>query len=653
MADPLDIPTAKRDNPDPPASDKDQPGYRYAKALCETAKAARGERNNSFTTNFDYLLGKGHWKSASSLAAQQIDTWAFKGVVNWCYSTIKTKAAMITSTPSEIFCEPLDEESKYYDRLLVKSAVEDSFKRNKVDAVKYDAYMWGSTTGVGISMWSMKPDSLTGAMATALTPIRTQDFYCDPSADSITSPNCRYVVWEPILDMSTIRQMWPSKAPYVKAEVRQVSGGWDYRSDQSDHNLITGTGGEYSVDRQNMLSSRKARVAFVWIKDESITEDLERIVLKGQQPGYQCVSCGQSFEADASQGIGEGPCPLCGGDMDNIEIPEQVQENKVIRRTYPYGRLIAYSGQTLLFDGENPYEISQVFPFSVYHHDRIPGDFLGHNDVALLQSLQEAENTVLSMGVDGVVLSMFGPFEYPVSCKSFTDLGNGPKERHPVPDHLSGRARFIPSMGADMQLWNGVLQAIEHQFQIVSGLAPFSMGQGAPVSATEAEITNARLSDRMKGHAQAFSAYLSELAAIGLQMEKQAARMERERMMGLGGEYTGNGIAVQMPDSELKSVMVEFDKLPNVNVRVEVNTVESIKDKLKGQNSVPIFANPAIMASPFLGTILGGIGYSANEIREIEEKRGLQQELNPAAPLAPPMPEGAPEMAGGFDVGGA
>lgn len=646
MADMMDSPGTKAYNPDPPAEDKEKHGYLYAKALCETARNARDGR--TFKNNWDYLRGKNHWKSASSAAAHQIDGWAFKGVVNWTHSTIKTKAAMITSAPADIFCDPLDEESKYYDRLLVKSALEDSFKRVKVDSVKYDAFMWGSVSGVGISMWSMKPDALTGAMATSLTPISTDDFFCDPSADSITSPNCRYVVWEPLLDMSTIRQMWPSKADLVKPDTRQVSTNWDYKSGSQDQSMIYGSAGEYSVDRTN-LNARKARVAFVWIKEpESITTDLERVIMKNETDGYQCVSCNSTYEAGDVDG--NSSCPMCNGDMENVRIPAQTQDNTVIRRTYPYGRLIVYSGQTLLFDGENPYEIEQVFPFAVYHHDRICGDFLGQNDVALLQSLQEAENTVVSMGVDGVVLSMFGPFEYPVGCKSFTELGNGPKERHPVPDHLAGKARFIPSMGADMQLWNGVLQAVEHQFLYVSGISPLGFGQTSTpaISATEAEIANSRLSDRMKGHAQAFAAYLSELASIGLQMEKQAARMERARLEAMGQQYMGNGIAVAMPDSEIKSVMVEFDKLPNVNVRVEVNTTEALRDKLKGQNSVPIFTNPVIMASPFLGTILGGIGYTANEIKEIEEKRGLQQELSPEVPLAPPMPEGAPQMAGGF-----
>ena len=652
MADLTDTPQAKAYNPEPPVSDQNQQGYQYAKALCETAKGARGERN--FKNNWDYLLGRNHWKSPSTSAAYQIDGWAFKGIVNWTYATIKTKAAMITSTALNLFCDPLDEESTAYDRLLVKSAVEDSFKRVKLDSVKYDAYMWGSVTGVGVSMWAFKPDSLTGAMGTSLTPINTQDFYCDPSADCISSPDCRFVVWEPLLDMSTIRQMWPSKADFVKPDTRQVSTSWDYKSGSEDQSMIYGNAGEYSVNRSN-LSSRKARTSFVWIRDESITEDLQKVIIKPQSEGYQCVSCSNSFERGAYPGLtGDSPCPLCGGDMENAQIPAQVQENKVIRRTYPFGRLIVYSGKTLLYDGENPYEIQQVFPFAVYHHDRIPGQFLGQNDVDLLKSLQEAENTVLSMGVDGVVLSMFGPFEYPVSCKSYTDLGNGPKQRHPVPDHLAGRARFVPPTGADMNLWNGVLQNIEHQFQIVSGLAQ-ALGQvsSPPISATEAEIANARLSDRMRGHANAFSAYLSDLASIGLQMEKQAARMERDRVEQMGGEYQGNAIGVAMPDSELKSILVEFDKLPNVHVRVEVNTTEAIRDKLKGQNSVPIFSNPAIMASPFLGTILAGIGYNSNEIREIEEKKMLQQELSPGLPLAPPAPEtmGAPQPAGGF--GGA
>ena len=602
-----------------PKADHELDAYRYAKALCETARGAFGERARNFKTNWDFMLGKDNWRRPQSLAAKQLDDWAFRGVVQWTFATIKTKAAMICSTPSEIFCEPLDDGSSYYDRLLAKSAIEHELTRLRFQQVKEDAYLWGSVSGVGISMVTARPDPLTGTMELALTPIRSDQFYRDPSVDSITSPNCRFVVWEPVLDMSTIRAMWPSKADEVKPTTQYVSMGWDYRTENS---MIYGSAGDFTVGSPNTLNSRKATVSFVWVKDEAIIEDLQRTVIKNAMDGYACVSCDATYEAGAVDG--SMPCPTCGGDMENTQIPAQYQDSKVIRRQYPYGRLIVYSGKTLLFDGENPYELEQVFPFAVYHHDRIPGDFYGSNDVDLLKSLQTAENTVISMGVDGVVLSMFGPFEYPVSCKSFTELGNGPKERHPVPDHLAGRARFIPSAAADMQLWNGVLQKIEQQFSVVSGLSGPSLGQASspPISATEAEISNARLSDRMKGHAQAFSAYMSDLASIVWTLMQQFYDSPRT-------------VPVRMPDSELKSIAIEVQSLPPMRVRVEINTKEAIRDKLLGQN-LSMFVSQGGMDSPHADILLEALGMSPVRIKELMARRGLQQELAPNVPAGPP-----------------
>lgn len=611
--------------------DQELAGYRYAKALCEIARGAFGERVRSFKKNWDFMLGKDNWKTPLSLAARQLDEWSFRGVVQWTFATIKTKASMLCSIPTEIFCEPLDDGSSYYDRLLAKSAIEHELARLRFNQVKEDAYLWGSVSGVGISMVTYKPDPLTGTMALSLVPIRSDQFFRDPSADSITSPNCRFVVWEPVLDMSTIREMWPGKADKVKPTGNYVSGGWNYRTETS---LLYGAAGEFSIGSDSTLNSRKAVVSFVWVRDESIIEDLQQVILKDAGPGYQCVSCDAMYEQGAANP--NQPCPTCGGDMEDVTIPAKTQENKIIRRQYPYGRLLVYSGKTLLFDGENPCELETVFPFAVYHHDRIPGDFYGTNDVDLLRSLQEAENTVLSMGVDGVVMSMFGPFEYPVGCKSYTDLGNGPKERHPVPDHLSGKARFVPSSGADMNLWHGVLQKIEQQFTIVSGLSGPSLGQTSspPISATEAEITNARLSDRMKGHAQAFSAYCSDVASIVWALMQQFYEAPMT-------------VPVRMPDSELKSIAVEVQSLPKMRIRVEINTQEAIKDKLLGQNLAGFVAQGG-MDSPHADIVLEAFGVPATRIKELLARRGLQQEIAPGVPAGPPVAPPQPQMQGGM-----
>lgn len=628
MADPYAPPDVNTVNAESPGSskkkDSDLPAYRYAKALCEAARSSATQRVSSFKSNWQFLLGRNHWDAPKTMAAKSIDEWAFKGVVNWTYATIKTKTAMLTSALTECFIEPLDDESSYYDRLLVKSAVEHEMTRVRFQQVKEDVFLNGSVTGVGIAMWGARPDPLTGAMALTLVPVKPDEFYRDPSADSISSPNCRYVVWEPELDMSTVRQMWPSKASQVKANMRQVTGGWTYKPDGTDDNLIYGTSGEFIVDKSSTLNARKARVSFVWVRDESVIEDLQTVVLTGERPGFSCAACNEAFEAedvDASQ-----PCPVCGAALENVMLQQKTQTNKIVRRAYPYGRLLVYSGDTLLYDGENPYEIEGVFPFAVYHHDRIPGDFYGQNDVDALSSLQKAQNTVVSMGVDGVVLAMFGPFEYPVGAKAYTSMGNGPKQGYPVPDHLAGKARFITSSGADTNLWNGVLNALERQFQIVTGLvSPMTSPGSAPISATEAEITNSRLSDRMKGHADNLSQFCSDCYSIGWQLMQQ---------------FYENPIVtpVPMPDSEVKSISIEVSKLPNVRVRVQVNTEMTIRDKQMGQN-VTMLATPGPMGQapldgPYADVLLEGAGFSPSRIKEFMERRSLQAELSPP-PMAP------------------
>jgi hypothetical protein len=594
------------------------PAYIYAKTLTLAARSAFQSRTKSFQSNWDYLVGRNHWRSAASTAARQIDAWSFKGVVNWTYATIKTKTSIILSSQSETYVDALDENSTYYDRLLVKSAVDHLLKSVRFHDVKRDALLSGSVTGVGISMWQYRPDPITGAMKLFLVPIKSEEFTPDPSADLITSPDCRYVVWSTDMDMSRVREIFLGKAKEVKPDPSNASepSGITYTM-PGDSNLIFGPGQSIKEPSPN-AARRKAKVNFVWVKDESMIEELSEVLVAEEEPGVWCPTCAQAYAISALDGPMDN-CPICQSPMENVTVPPKMRTDRTIRRAYPYGRLIVYSGDILLFDGQNPYEIESVFPFAVYHHDRIPGDFYGQNDVSLLQSLQEAENTVLSMGVDGVVMSMFGPFEYPIGAKSYTELGNGPKERHPVPDHLAGKARFVPSVGADMNLWHGVLANIEHQFQTVSGLAQLGLGQTSspPISATEAEIANARLSDRMKAHAREFSAYCSEV-----QFYDEAATTP-----------------VTFPDSSVKDIAIEWQKLPNVRVQVSVNTEESIRDKQVGQN-ITIGIQNGILDSPYAKLYLEMVGANPSQIKEVLDNKALAVELGaqqmPGGEMPPP-----------------
>lgn len=622
-----------------PVPDRDLPAYKYAKALCETARSSAGNKIRSFTTNWEFFRGRNQWAVAGNRAAQQMEEWSFRGVVNWCYSVITTKRAMVTGAPTDVFCDPLDDQSTYFDRLQCKSVIEDDLARLNLREIKRTAYTSGSVTGIGVSMMTLRPDPLTGAMATVLSSIKSDEFFIDPSADSTRSPDCRFVVWEPILDMSTIRAMWPSKASQVKPDIRQVTGGFTYKPDRTDDNLIYGTAGEFTVDQQNVLRSRKAKVSFVWVKDDSVIEDLKKVITKEAMEGYRCVSCGALYELDAMPGV-EEQCPTCAGDTEPATIPAQIEESKVVRRAYPYGRLIVYAGQTLLYDGENPAEVETVFPFAVYQHDPIPGDFHGENDVALLHSLQEEQNRTVGQLIDYVRMGVNGPVCYPVGYTAISSLGNGPATRLPGPNQLAWKPFILRPEGFDVQSWGALSTALTQHFQIVSGLAQSLQGPSSPpISATEAEISNARLSDRMKGHAQEFSTYLSEIASLDYQLLRQAATMNAEI---LGEEYSSRGVMVTMPDSTVKAISVEVQNLPKVNIRVVIDTEVTLKDKILGQNSVPIFTNPQLMASPYLDTVLAAIGHPASMIKELVARRGLQQELMP--PGSDQLPAPSPDM---------
>ncbi len=612
-----------------PVQDKEIAAYRYAKALCETARSTAGNKVKTFRSNWDFFRGRNQWAVAGNTVAQDLANWSFRGVVNWCYSVIKTKTAMITGAPSDVFCDPLDDESTYYDRLLCRSVIEDDLARLNFKDVKRDAYISGSVTGIGVSMLTAKPDPLTGAMATVLIPIKSEEFFIDPSADSTRSPDCRFVVWEPELDMSTIRRMWPSKAPMVKPEIRQVTGGFTYRPDSTDDNLIYGTAGEFVVDQTNMLRSRKARVSFVWIRDESLIEDLHEVLIKKATMGVACTSCGAVYEEPYDD------CPMCGAATEQTEIPAKYDQNRVVRKAYPYGRLIVYSGETLLYDGENPHEIETIFPFAVYQHDRIPGDFHGENDVALLHSLQEEQNRTVGELIDYIRLGVNGPVCYPVGYTAISQMGNGPAMRLPGPNQLSWKPFILRPDGFDTQSWGALHGALTQHFQVVSGLAQSLQGPSSPpISATEAEIANARLSDRMKGHAAEFSTYCSEVASLDYQLLRQYADSPMN-------------VAVTMPDSTVKSIEVEVQKLPKVNIRVVINTELMLKDKLQGQNlmafTTPGPSGQSGMDSPYADITLGKLGFSDSEIKEFMARRGLEQELMPPdAGQLPAPPPGAP-----------
>jgi hypothetical protein len=608
---------------DPPKGpDTALPAYRYAKTLVTAAKGAIEGRTKNFKQLWDRYQGRYNWTSPTSGGARALASWCFQGVVNWTFSAINTKASMILGASADIYVDSLDQESTYYDRLLVKSAVDHLLKTVRFNDLKRDAYMSGSVTGVGITMWQYRADHITGEWKLVGVPIRSDEFFPDPSVDSPNHPDCRFVVWSTDMQMSRVREIFMGKSKDVKANLSNVQepGSMAYTV-PGDSNLIEGHGQILDPQKGN-AATRKAKVNFIWVKDESMIEELREVMVSEAEPGLWCADCAQTFAMDA---VESDICPTCGNPMENVTIPPKMRSDVTIRRAYPYGRLIVTSGDTLLFDGQNPCQLEGCFPFAVYHHYRIPGEYLGANDVELLDSLQDAQNRTVGQIIDSTRLSLNGVFIYPVSCKSFTAMGVAPAERHPCPDNLPWQPHFVSPDSTNLGLAQLALGAIKEQFIVVSGLGGPSLSEvsSPPISATEAEIANARLSDRMKQHAREFATYCSDFAEIGRQLAVQ-----------FYGDMEMN-VPVTMPNSTVKDVMVEWSNLPNVRVRVSVSSQESIKDKQVGQN-ITIGMQSGILDSPYAKLYLELVGASPNQIKEVMDNKALETELRGGAP--PPLP---------------
>jgi hypothetical protein len=314
--------------------------------------------------------------------------------------------------------------------------------------------------------------------------------------------------------------------------------------------------------------------------------------------------------------------------MEHVTIPARVKTDKIIQRAYPYGRLTVISGKTLIYDGENPYEVEEVFPGAAYHHYRVPGILYGFGDVPLLRSLQEEMDITVGQISDYVKLAVNGPFIYPLGFKTLTTLGNGPAERHPGPDQANWLPQFVSPNGFNTGAAQLYLGTLERHFITVSGLGDLS-GQPSspPISATESEITAQRTSFGMKGHAFEMGLCLSRLGSIQWQMMKQF--------------YAKRRTNISFSPTHLQSVEIEMEQLPaNVSVRIDLSLDAAQMDRLQKQVLQGFIAQGGLQ-HPDADVLLQLFGASPNQIAELTSRKALRQELGAPEPQPTPMGEPA------------
>lgn len=309
-----------------------------------------------------------------------------------------------------------------------------------------------------------------------------------------------------------------------------------------------------------------------------------------------------------------------------------MDESRRIRRAYPFGRLIVYSGDTLLFDGDNPYQLEEVFPFQTYYHYRVPGYPYGFGDVPLLKPIQDAADLSISQLQDYCILAVYGLMEYPMGAKAYSKLGNVPRQTYPVPDHLAGKARIISPTDFNTPAWEALDRTLFREMEIVGQLQdtagpPF--GQ-APISATESNAIQSALSAGMRGHMDRLNQWDSDVANAVLQLGKQC--------------YGEKAAPMTMPDGTKKTVHADWSQFQNVRIRVSASIKEANEDKNIGQNIVALIGQ-GLIDKEDMDIALPKLGFTKQDIDEMNDRKQIRQEAGVMA--APPQ---EPPQGGGLDA---
>lgn len=619
------------------ASTTDLAGYKLGKAIVESARPAARQFTNTYNEDKKFATGENQWPVPTSYRAWYASRWKNQGVRNYLWGMIQHKLAICLDREPSVRAEPLNELSTFAQRQDIAAATRHELERMRWNDYAHDAMMDGAFIGKGHTHVFPLRDPYTGLYELHLEAVDPQRFYPDPTKSRLHE--CRFVVYEPELDMATLRRIFPDTWQLIKPQNRPIGKLNDATYSRTDSELIYGPStGEIGITKDGMMVERVANVAFIYLKDPSVIEEVKDVLEKEPSMGFKCQNCGNEFERDDAVVMADNPkmahCPECMGvDPQQIMLPPQFRTIQEKRKLYPNGRLICITDNALLYDDENPHQLSGVFPFAACEYYRVSGRYWGYGDVALLKRVQQALNKNMSQAIDFMRLAGNGPLEVPAEVPAYRNLGNAPGDQVPVPAPFMGLARYLSPTGYNVQMHQIIDEALRRDMQEVSGVTDVALGiaPSAPTSGVEVQSRQRAASTRLGLHLKALNQYRSDLADIVWQMMNQ---------------YYAEPRAYQLrrPSGELEAIVLEVSELPrDVAVKVSANIDQIEKDNLFGQNLMMAVEKGQV---PFYADLmLPMMGADPEVAREIQARMQSDLQMQQAAMMAggaPPQPPSPP-----------
>ena len=596
----------------------DQPGYKIGKAIWDGAKTHSRNYTSSYEEDQKFFLGENQWPKPTSYRAARRSKWKNQSVRNYLFSTIRHKMAVVLDAEPEILAEPLNEQVTLEDRNKAAWIVKSEFERMGFSNIREDVFLDGAVLGKGIVHWYHTVDPLSGLKQIAGSLVDPNRFYPDTSANATRIKECRYLVYEPELDMADCRRIFPETYRLIQPRVETIGKMGSVSYSKSADELIYGAGtGELTVTSDGMIQIRKADVAFVYIGDPTIAEELKYVLESGPERGYKCQSCGASFakaEAIVEPMNPQSPaCPTClMNALEPTMLPPVFQQQMDRTRAYPYGRLIALTENALLYDGQNEEKLrAPHFPFSEYGHYRINRRFWKYGDVALAKTVQQALNKNMSQAIDNLRMNGNAPLEFPAEVPAYRNLGTQPGDTVPCPASFMGMARFLPTNSYAVQLHQIIDDALKRDMQEITNVSDVARGitPSAPTSGKEVQVREQFASQGIGLHRKEMNEFESDSADIVYQMARNLYTQPRA--------FKG-----RTPQGDIDFITEVVASLPaDLAIRITADVDRVQKDNLLGQN-VQQFVMAGGLDSPYADILLKLIAKADRGlIREFEDRR--------------------------------
>lgn len=606
----------------------DVPGFKIGKALVASARPAAKNFTGDYYNDLRFAMGETQWPTPASFKAWYGSRWKSQTVRNYTYATIHHKMAVCLDAEPSIRAEPMDELSTFAQRQDIASVVSHELERLRWNEYARSVMFDGSIVGTGLTHAYVLKDDFTGLHELHLEHVDPCRFYPDPSADRLNE--CRYVVYEPEMDMSRIRKLFPETYMLVNAQPRTIGRMSDQSVARDGEELVRGAAtGEIAITRDGLIQRRMADVCFIWIKDPKLIEDVKSELERGPMPGYSCTDCGNQFDRDHAVRDMESTkprCPTCNGEqLQPVTLPPEYAYFMETSKAYTGGRLIAMTENVLLSDDASPYDLDMCFPFAMYGHNPITRRFWGYGEVALVRKVQEALNKNIAQGIDYMRLAGNGPLEVPAEVPAYRQLGNMPSDTVPCPAPFMGLARYLSPTGYNVQMHQILDQSLKRDMQEITGVSDVSLGiaPNAPTSGIEVQARQRAASTRIGLHLKDLNQYRSDLSNIVWQLMNQ---FYTQPMAFNRAKVNG----------ELESIVIECSQLPrNVRVKVSASVDKTEKDKNFFQNlMMAVQAGQVGFYPDLMLPMFGASPEISREIQEREQQRQLQMQQQAMAQQA-------------------